>query len=137
MMNDMKEIHLTKNDFSIDWFSGSGAGGQHRNKHQNCCRITHIETGLTGVGQNSRSRVENQEEAFRILVRKLLVALDQNPEKPRNWSSDVVRTYHFERSIVTDGEVSSSVQSVLNGDLDAFLTHALRHGRKERKTGRV
>lgn len=30
----MQELHLTKKDFKIDWFSGQGAGGQHRNKHQ-------------------------------------------------------------------------------------------------------
>ena len=53
----MDELHLTKKDFKLDWFNGSGAGGQHRNKHQNCCRITHIESGLTSIGQDSRSRV--------------------------------------------------------------------------------
>ena len=42
----MDEIHLTKKDFKIEWFSGQGAGGQHRNKHQNCCRIVHLESGL-------------------------------------------------------------------------------------------
>lgn len=36
----------TRKDFDIDWFSGTGAGGQHRNKHQNCIRITHRETGI-------------------------------------------------------------------------------------------
>ena len=30
----MKELHLTKKDFKITWFSGQGAGSQHRNKHQ-------------------------------------------------------------------------------------------------------
>jgi len=43
-------IHLTKKDFKIDWYSRSGAGGQHRNKHQNCCRITHLATGLCEKG---------------------------------------------------------------------------------------
>jgi len=43
----MEDIHYTKKDFKIDWYSGSGAGGQHRNKHQNCCRIIHIESGFS------------------------------------------------------------------------------------------
>lgn len=61
----MRELikSYTKKDFHIDWFSGSGAGGQHRNKHQNCCRITHIETGLRAQGTESRSRATNQEVA--------------------------------------------------------------------------
>lgn len=49
----MTKQHLrswTKDDFDIDWFSGSGAGGQHRNKHQNCVRLKDKETGITCVG---------------------------------------------------------------------------------------
>lgn len=45
-------------DFRIDWFSGSGAGGQHRNKHQNCCRYTHLPTG-TVVKAEGRERTKN------------------------------------------------------------------------------
>ena len=37
---------LTKNDFIVTYYSGTGAGGQHRNKHQNCVRIKHKETGI-------------------------------------------------------------------------------------------
>ena len=60
---------ITKKDLSLTWFSGSGAGGQHRNKHQNCCRIIHGESGAIGTGQGSRSRVANQREALRSLVK--------------------------------------------------------------------
>jgi protein subunit release factor A len=131
----VEELHLTKKDFRIDWFSGQGAGGQHRNKHQNCCRITHIESGLSAVGQNSRSRVDNQREAFTRLVSKIL-ALGDN-FKDRNFSDDVVRTYHFERNVATDGSVSLPVQSVLDGDIEEFLKNSIMGLRPERKTGRV
>lgn len=131
----MKELHLTKKDFSIDWFSGSGAGGQHRNKHQNCCRITHLETGLVAVGQNSRSRVTNQENAFRSLVQRLLSMYATQNARIEN--DNVVRTYHFERAVVIDGSVEKSISKVLDGDIDDFITNTLRYGRKERKTGRV
>ena len=38
MSGKQKELlfSVTKKDFSITWFSGTGAGGQYRNKHQNC-----------------------------------------------------------------------------------------------------
>lgn len=60
---------VTKKDFDISWFSGTGKGGQYRNKHQNCCRITHTDSGATGIGQNNRSRITNQREAFDSLVK--------------------------------------------------------------------
>lgn len=66
MSGKQKELlfSVTKKDFSITWFSGTGAGGQYRNKHQNCCRIIHSESGAMGTGQSQRDRVANQKEAF-------------------------------------------------------------------------
>lgn len=61
---------LTKKDFEITYFSGTGAGGQYRNKHQNCVRIKHKETGLIATGQSQRSREQNTKEAFNALVNK-------------------------------------------------------------------
>lgn len=126
---------MTAKDFKLDWFSGSGAGGQHRNKHQNCCRITHLETGLMATGQNSRSRQTNQREAFERLVGKL-IAHYSTPEERRNISV-VVRTYHFERNVATDGAVSKPVAGVMEGDIDAFLEQSLLGERKIRGTGRM
>lgn len=99
----MRELHLTEKDFKLDWFSGTGAGGQHRNKTQNCCRITHIETGLTAVGQTERSRVANQAKAFKHLVSKLMAHYAEQ-DKPVRFkiSSEVIRNYHAERNEVLD-----------------------------------
>lgn len=126
----------TKKDFKLEWFSGTGAGGQHRNKTQNCCRITHIESGLTATGQNSRSRVDNQREAFTALSRKL-IALYYNSENARNHSDTIVRTYHFERNDVTDGVVHSTTDSAMDGKIDPFLENAVMGGRPLRQTGRA
>jgi protein subunit release factor B len=60
---------VTKKDFKIDYFSGTGAGGQHRNKHQNCVRINHKESGVTVTGQSNRERQANIREAFNSLVK--------------------------------------------------------------------
>ena len=59
---------VTKKDFDIQFFSGTGAGGQHRNKHQNCVRMTHPESGVTATGQTSRSREGNLRSAFKAIA---------------------------------------------------------------------
>lgn len=66
----MKELlfSVTKKDLVITWFSGKGAGGQHRNKHQNCCRIKHPESNVITTGQNNRSRERNLKDAFMRLT---------------------------------------------------------------------
>lgn len=59
---------LTKKDFKVTWYSGKGAGGQHRNKHQNCCRIYHEPSKAMGRGTESKSRQQNQKMAFKRLI---------------------------------------------------------------------
>lgn len=56
---------VSKKDFRIDWFSGTGAGGQGRNKLKNTCRLMHIDSGAMATGQSSKSRIANQKEAFK------------------------------------------------------------------------
>ena len=67
----MKELlfSVTKKDFEIDWFSGTGCGGQYRNKHQNCCRIRHKDSGAIATGQSQRDRISNLKEAMENLVK--------------------------------------------------------------------
>ena len=97
----MKELHLTKKDFRVEWFSGQGGGGQHRNKHRNCCRITHIESGITAVGTASRHRPANRTAAFKVLAARLIAHYGDGPGARRP-SGERVRTYHAERNEVLD-----------------------------------
>ena len=60
---------VTKKDFDITFFSGTGAGGQYRNKHQNCVRLKHKATGVITTGQSHRSKVANMREAFQGMVK--------------------------------------------------------------------
>ena len=96
----MDELHLTKKDFNLEWYSGEGKGGQHRNKHENCCRITHIDTGLSAVGTGSKSRVTNQRDAFSVLASRLLSHYRTDPVRGKD--GERVRTYHAERNEVLD-----------------------------------
>lgn len=99
----MKELHLTKKDFRVEWFSGTGGGGQYRNKHQNCCRITHIETGFRATGQSNRERPANQKEAFTKLAR-LVISYYSAPPEARRMLAPTIRNYHAVRNEVHDKE---------------------------------
>jgi peptide chain release factor 1 len=68
----MKKEHLfsvTKKDFKIDRFSGKGGGGQHRNKHQNCVRLHHSDSGCIVTGQSHKEYQSNLKEAFNNLIK--------------------------------------------------------------------
>jgi len=60
---------ITKKDLKINYFSGTGPGGQHRNKHQNCVRLTHVDSGAIVTGQSNRDRISNLKEALQNLVK--------------------------------------------------------------------
>lgn len=59
---------ITEKDFELQWFSGTGAGGQHRNKHQNCVRLHHKNSGARATGQSHKERRANRDEAFLGIV---------------------------------------------------------------------
>lgn len=125
----MDELHLTKKDFKLEWFSGTGAGGQHRNKHQNCCRITHIATGMMETGQNSRERPANQRDAFTKLAKRVIAyyAVEETHEK----SNERIRTYHEPRNVVTD-HASGLTQEYKRVVLDANLGDMIEARRREK-----
>lgn len=94
------ELHFSKKDFYIEWYSGQGAGGQHRNRHKNCCRIVHIASGLKAVGTESRSAEQNKQAAFRTLAKRVIAyyQVSNHVRAP----SEVVRNYHAVRNEVHD-----------------------------------
>ena len=96
------DTHLTKKDFRIDWYSGTGAGGQKRNKTQNCCRITHIETGIQAIATD-KERVINQRNAFQELSKRLLAHYKKiDAESGCDINTDVIRNYNESRNEVHD-----------------------------------
>jgi len=59
---------VTKKDLDVTYFRGSGAGGQHRNKTDTACRITHRDSGAVGVSQEFKSQEQNRRTAFKRLT---------------------------------------------------------------------
>ncbi len=131
------EIHLTKKDFKIEWFSGTGAGGQHRNKHQNCCRITHTETGLSAIG-TGKERTTNQRQAFKQLAKRIVNHYQQQDSRPEI-NKTIIRNYNESRNEVHDkisglklpfktvmNDISDMIEARRNGIImdREIITHA-------------
>lgn len=85
-------IDIEDSDFRVQWFSGTGKGGQHRNKHQNSCRVTHEPTGLTESrqGRHREANLTQAMAALRLRIQEqssMDSALQRSQEKRRQVGS--------------------------------------------------
>jgi peptide chain release factor 1 len=104
MRERLEQFCYTRKDFRIEWFSGTGPGGQNRNKVQTCVRITHVPSGLKIVSQRHRTRTANFREAFQSLGQKIKAWVEQQISRDhmRRTSDETIRTYHFADNRVVD-----------------------------------
>lgn len=111
------------NEFEVQWFSGTGKGGQHRNKHQNCCRVKHIETGIMATGQRSRSRDDNYRDAMAVCRARIQAHFHEDTERYRA-TDERVRTYHEPDNRVVDhasGVTSTYKEVVIKGNIGDLI----------------
>jgi len=64
MMTKELLFSITAADCRFDYYRGSGAGGQHRNKTDSACRCTHEASGAVGQAEDTRSQHKNKRLAF-------------------------------------------------------------------------
>ncbi len=118
--------NVTKKDLRIEYFRGSGKGGQNRNKRDTACRITHIETGLFATAEDQKSQLRNKKAAFRRLAQKLIPLMrDAVKGTQIRGSTETIRTYHQPRNQVKDYRVKDRTwlyKDVLDGNaLDEIM----------------
>lgn len=122
-------IKVLNADLKIEWYSGTGAGGQYRNKHQNSCRITHIPTGITAKAE-CRSRTNSLEQAMAAIQQRVdteskrcynnTIANDRKSQVGSGQRGDKIRTYRFQDDSVQDHVTGqrSTVKKVMAGNFD-------------------
>lgn len=120
---------IAESDLKIEWYSGTGAGGQHRNKHQNSARVTHIPTGIVVTSQ-CRSRQNSLAEALATIQSRVdqilqakynnTVASDRKTQVGSGMRGDKIRTYRFQDDRVQDHVTgkTATTKKVLAGNFD-------------------
>ncbi len=127
--NNPTVISVKDSDIRVEWFSGTGKGGQHRNKHQNSCRLVHEPTGISASAQ-TRSRKNSYDLAYSTLVDRInekninsetnKIAKDKREKFGSGERGDKIRTYRFQDDIVKDhrSNKTMSCSSIMNGDFN-------------------
>ncbi len=132
--DDSEDFEIRSEDYEMQVFRSSGAGGQHINKTSSAVRLIHKATGIVVSCQTERSQFQNKETCLRMLRSKLVeirerehlanIADIKGVQQKIEWGSQIRNYVFMPYTLVKDtrtGCETSNVNGVMDGALDPFI----------------
>ena len=134
IQDDSQDVEIKADDYEMQVFRSSGAGGQHINKTSSAVRLIHKATGIVVACQTERSQFQNKENCLRMLRSKLVEIKEREHldkisdikgvQKKIEWGSQIRNYVFMPYTLVKDtrtGCETSNVNAVMDGALDPFI----------------
>ena len=131
--DDSEDFEIRPEDYEMQVFRSSGAGGQHINKTSSAVRLIH-KSGIVVSCQTERSQFQNKETCLRMLRSKLVEIREREHlaniadikcvQQKIEWGSQIRNYVFMPYTLVKDtrtGCETSNVGGVMDGALDPFI----------------
>ena len=134
IQDDSQDVEIRAEDYEMQVFRSSGAGGQHINKTSSAVRLIHKATGIVVSCQTERSQFQNKENCLRMLRSKLIEIKEREHldkisdikgvQQKIEWGSQIRNYVFMPYTLVKDtrtGCETSNINAVMDGALDPFI----------------
>ena len=132
--DDSQDVDIRPEDYEMQVYRSSGAGGQHINKTSSAVRLIHKATGIVVSCQTERSQFQNKETCLKMLRSKLVEIKEREHldkisdikgvQQKIEWGSQIRNYVFMPYTLVKDtrtGCETSNVNAVMDGALDPFI----------------